>query len=81
MGLKNMNRNTPMFLGFGFSAFFFFCSVAFLCYVIFFNTTSGWIYLVCQLLSALAVALLISSVMAMTAITMNSNVLAALKTK
>lgn len=70
--------NIPLFLGC--SAFFFCCSATFLCYVIFFNTTSGWTYLVYQLLAALAVAMLISSVMVMTAITINGDALAALKT-
>jgi hypothetical protein len=83
MMLIKKNGSKPFFLGVSlcFSAFFFCCSAAFLCYVIFFNTTSGWTYLVYQLLAALAVAMLISSVMVMTAIMTSGNTFTVLKTK
>ncbi len=63
------NRSIQLFLGF--SAFFFCCSVAFLCYITFFNTASGWERVIEQLLKALAVVLLVSSIMVITAISHN----------
>jgi hypothetical protein len=60
------NRSIQLFLGF--SAFFFCCSIALLFYTTFFSAVSGWEPVINQLLKALAVVILMSSFMVMTAI-------------
>jgi hypothetical protein len=64
-----MTKDKYTLLFFSCAAFFFCASIAFLCYVFFFDAASSWLHILLnQLLSALSLSILISSGMIIIAI-------------